>query len=408
MSNKVFRFYSFIIIYLCFTELSPDRLGFNPTISGWIINFLFLLLIYNCRKTLYSFFQGEYKVINILTLCYCLWMVFATYMNQKGSYADMYYNLLEDENLNLKISDIKVVFWKALRLFSIVLFIETCNYQQRANQFLRISFYTLLIYIIYLDIYTLLGYDRNIYGGKFIISYLNLYLAVIYYRLHPALKGRSLLIFLFLLCLTAYVGLYTKCSTIIIALIPFILLTLWRLMKKKVFLLYKPSVFLISLLICDGILFLFSSWILSFDFIETFIVDVLNEDMTLTGRLGIYETIGDVFYDSPYYGMGIGNYVGVAMVITGCANAQNGLINLFLEVGIIGCILFVFWLILLIKKASNYSNVSYPIIAFIYSELVVSMVEIPFSYLHFLIVSSFLLLYSKKDFSNRTNKNKLL
>lgn len=406
MSNKVFGFYSFIIIYLCFTELSPDRLGFNTTISGWIMNFLFLSLIYNCRKTLYSFFKGEYKTINIITLCYCLWMIFTTYMNQKGSHADWYYNLLDDENMNLKISSVKDVFWKAMRFFSIILFIETCNYQCRVNQFLRISFYTLLIYVIYIDIYTILGYDRNIYGGKFIISYLNLYLAVIYYRLYPTLKGKSLFIFLLLLCLTSYVGLYMKCSTIIVSLIPFVLLTLWRLMKKNVLWLYKPSVFLITLLICDGILFLFSSWILSFDFVESFIVDVLNEDMTLTGRLGIYDTIGEVFYDSPYYGMGVGNYMGVAMALTGCANAQNGLINLFLEVGIIGCILFVWWLILLIRKARNYSNVSYPIIIFIYAEFLVSMIEIPFSYIHFLIVSSFLLLYDKK--SILTSKNKPL
>ncbi len=375
-------------------ELTPQKLGFSPTIAGWMTNLIFLFIIYNCRSTLHNYFSGEYKVVNILTLCYCLWMIYSTFNNQTGSDAAMYMEQLKNKDLN--VLEVKVVFWKAMTLFTVVLFIETVCILQMVQAFLKIAFYVLFIYVIYLDLFMFTGHDRDMYGGKFIISYVHLYLVVIYYRLHPMLQNKSLYIYYALLVGTVYICLYMRCSTMMVALIPFFLLTIWKPLKKRKSRLYSLSFFLITLVICDGILFLFSSWLLSFKFVQTFIVDVLHEDLTLTGRLGIYGTIGEVFGDSPWYGMGIGNYLGVTMILTGCANAQNGIINLFLEVGVIGCALFICWLSQLIKKARLY-NVSYPIIAFIYAELVISMVEIPFSYMSFWIMSTFLLLHNKND-----------
>jgi len=395
MGKIVLGISSFVIAFFGITELTPLKLGLNPTIGGWITNFLFLFVIYNCRKTLFSFFRGEYRLINIFTVLYCIWIVFSSYKNQDGSDAALYMEQLSDYGIEGQITEVKRAFWISLKVFTTVLFFETISKNNQVEQFLKIAFYVVLIYTLFVDIYTFMGKDRNEYGGKFIVLYLNLYLTVIYFRLHPNLRNKSKLFFILFLSLTACVGLYTGCSTIIVTLIPFVFLTFCD--KKYFSFLYNPLFFLITLIICDGILFFFSSWLLSFDFVETFIVDVLNEDMTLTGRLGIYGTIGEVFYDSPWYGLGIGNYMGVSMVLTGCANAQNGIVNLFLEVGLVGCVIFVCWLMQLIKHAKRYRTVTYPIVAFVYAELVVSMVEIPFSYIAFLIMSSFLLLHSKSD-----------
>ena len=103
------------------------------------------------------------------------------------------------------------------------------------------------------------------------------------------------------------------------------------------------------------------------------IVDVLGEDMTLTGRLGIYAGVASLLEHIPLFGYGTGNSHLITMMNEIGPNAQNGLFNLIIEIGIVGVIVYMSILIIMIKKQSS-SILSYPILCFIYVMIVLSSV----------------------------------
>lgn len=108
------------------------------------------------------------------------------------------------------------------------------------------------------------------------------------------------------------------------------------------------------------------------------IVDVLGEDMTLTGRLRIYAGVVSSLEHIPLFGYGMGNSHLITMMNEIGSNAQNGLFNLIIEIGIVGVIVYMSILIIMIKK-QDASILSYPILCFIYVMIVLSSVEITFS-----------------------------
>ena len=87
---------------------------------------------------------------------------------------------------------------------------------------------------------------------------------------------------------------------------------------------------------------------------------------------------------------------------TGAYDAQNGLVDMFIQVGIIGCIAYFYILYKLFQQIKDRYVMVFPIIAFVYSTLVISMVEIPFKSVF--IVLSLLLLTEHISTNSQTKK----
>ena len=381
-----------IMCYLAFFDVNLFALGFSPTLTGQITNFLFGIAVLANYKNLKYVFSNSFKWINIFTIILCAIMVYSSYKNQDQ--LSSFYSLKYTQEI-----EPRHILWRGLKIFYCVYFMELVVKYNKITDFLHIVRTYLLFYCCVTTIVVFLGVNRDMWGGKFSICYIDVYLVIVHCLLtglKTAKDRRQLVILLFI---TTLVSLLTKCSTIIVALL---LIYAFTFFKISIFprILQKPLIMLLYLLFCSVVLFYFSSWALSFEIVQRFILDVLNEDLTLTGRLLIYEKIQEVFAENLWLGLGPGNYSMVAFFLTHCENAQNGLVNLFLEIGLLGVFAFITWLYLMFRNSCRNVN-AFPLVVFTYAWITISAVEIPFSYMSFYVMTAFFILFStSKKISN--------
>jgi O-antigen ligase len=383
---------SFLIFYIYFFR--GTYIGLNSTISGWLTNGCFLLLAVLLWNSYKHFWDKEYRVLNLAVLGYCVVSILSVEKNI--DYINSL-NVLDNEGFYITgQQSAKSVVYSSIGLVMSALFIERLVKWGKVNLLLKTLLVCIGILLIFVDIDALQHIVINddiegyLIGNKFNVCYLNLYFCAIYYMLHPKLDGFSKYWLLVFLAILVIVSAHTQCSTTIVGALTFIVLVfLVHGRFKKT--LSRPVPMLIALLVCDVAFFFFSTWFLQFDFIQDFIVNVLHEDMTLTGRLGIYLNIQDAFDESPWIGYGIGNSGIISRMYTGAYDAQNGMVDMFLQVGIVGCLLYVFILFMLFKQIRDRYECVFPTVVLVYSVIIISMVEIPFKHV-FLLLSFFLLI----------------
>lgn len=394
---------SFLIFYVFFFKATS--LGLSPTISGWLTNGCFLLLGLILLQDGNHFLDRQYRVLNISILAFAILSIISVYSNI--DYIGRL-NVLESEGFYMTgVQTIRQTVYKSLGLVFVAFFIERLVAKNQEKIFLESLFICIGLWLIVVDIdafnHKVIDDDIEGYliGNKFNVCYLNLYLCIIYYMLHPDLKGLSKVKLGLLLTLLMLISIHTQCSTTVMGCAVFIFLAYFVKGKFRL-VLSKPNTMLITLIICDIAFFFFSTWFLQFPIVQDLIVNVLNEDLTLTGRLLIYQNIQDAFSDSPWIGYGVGNSSIISRMYTGAYDSQNGLVDLFIQVGVLGCILYFLIIYLLMNKVGNKYNKVYPIIVMIYTFLIISMVEIPFGNLT-LLFCFFLLVANSKEANNCKN-----
>lgn len=375
------------VCYYAFFDYNLSLVGFNATTIGHVSNLLFCIVVILNYKSFKYLFADEYRWINLTTAVLCVIMVYSSYSNNNTLF-DFYSEDYESETTPNRI------LWRALKFFFSLFFIESVIIYKKSSSFLAIVRNYMIIYIFFLSIAVYAGGRTTIWGGKFSIFYINIYLCFIQWLI-SSLEGKKqnflgglIVVNMLFLC---YV---TECSTGILASCLLIFLFFTSSNKIKT-LLYNPGVMISYLMFCNIVLFFFSTWLLSISWMQDFITNVLKEDLTITGRLQIYESITDAFYEKPWFGLGPENYKMVALsYMTGCANAQNGIANLFLEIGLCGTVTFIFWLYLFFKHCVL-SLYSYPMVVFLYVFSTISSVEIPFSMVSFYVMIPMMLINKK-------------
>lgn len=390
MSNLKIIVSSFLIFYTYFFK--GTYIGLSPTVSGWIANGCFLLLAVLLWNSYKHFLDKKYRWLNLAVLTFCIISILSVKLNIG------YINSLwvtDDEGFYLTgPQSAKGVAYSSIGLVMSVLFIEALVWESKLEYFLKTLLVCIGIFLVFVDIdamqHVVVINDEiggYLIGNKFGVCYLNLYFCTFYYMLHPKLEGLSKWLLLLFVAILIMVSIHTQCSTTVMAAATFlVLIFLVHGRGKK--LLSKPFSFFLALVICDVAFFFFSTWFLQYDFVQDFIVNVLHEDMTLTGRLEIYLNIQDAFENSPWIGYGVGNSNIISRLYTGAYDAQNGLVDLFIQVGFIGCALYLLVLYELFQQIQDKYEYVFPIIVFAYTVLVISMVEIPFNHL-FLLISFF-------------------
>lgn len=239
-------------------------------------------------------------------------------------------------------------------------------------------------------------------GNKFRTCYYMLLLVcVLYSELKTVLKKNIYITVEFWIALTLsiLVAVYVKCSTAIICEALFLVfMVLPKTALKK--LLSRKTIFLV--LIVTGIVWGFLQIILQLPVVQHVVVGVLHKDIGLTGRFAIYNILSDIIYNNPMWGYGYGNSIIYSSTYGMIANAQNNLMQIIVDFGIIGLLLFINMFYFKLPE-SNEKKINYMCI-FIYLMLIAAIVEITFDFWFFVAL---FLSYFEADISNKQSKIKV-
>jgi len=75
--------------------------------------------------------------------------------------------------------------------------------------------------------------------------------------------------------------------------------------------------------------------------VQYIIVDVLHESIDLTSRMGIYEKMDIILNNDPMFGSALDNNYTVSVLISGAADVQNGILDIFVSYGWVGVAVFI-------------------------------------------------------------------
>lgn len=408
MKNNHILFFTIVIVWLLF--IPAYNIGINVTYNGWAQNAMIFAMLFYFRHGLFRFFTGQYKSFNIALVCYCIVCILSILLNA-DSISKYDTDLLSADGTIQSFEGVtspKRAMYMCASLLALTLFVEQLSILNKFAVFLRYLFYIFGIFLIYVDLdafsHTVIGEAIGGYvvGTKFQVCYYNLFFCILYYLRHPTLEKKieKLLLACFLIIMFL-AAIHTKCSTMVMgALVCFYLIFILSKNRRRII---TSGLFLVLLtIVIDLGMFFFTTWFLSFEIVQDFIVNVLHEDLTLTGRLGIFERIMEAFNSNLWVGYGYGNSALLSVYLQCGANPQNGLIEVFLNIGILGCLAFLSLLYFGMKHIDlRRWNMKYPIVVFLFTMILISSIEVPFDEIFIFFV--ILLLANKEDFEININ-----
>lgn len=231
-------------------------------------------------------------------------------------------------------------------------------------------------------------------GGKFTSAYMLIFFLMFYYinledSLTNKVRKRDKLKFIALSILCIVLCAFYQTATGIVAIISFCLIILFGKNILKIF--NYPFVVILFVVLSMVLIFLLSN-ILNVSFVKYIIVHILHEDLTLTGRLELYKLLLPLLRKASYFGFGYGSYVTTRLGYHGWYDSQNGLAEIILTYGYIGCISFLILIYTSIKKSKVYFE---PLNAVLLIFIIIAIIEVPFNSKFILLLA--ILMFSKKD-----------
>ena len=370
--------------------------------GSFLLSVIIFINLYNVRKYVFSA-QNKRLIILLLLLT-----ISTIYTSINVNNINVNSIVLHGTN-KLQYDNNGVAFGvtTALKVLLSFIFVQYIIARKYVDIFIKYLYYVLFFYIIISDMeIVLFGIQESgsgyFLGNKFTVSYLHLFFATIY-KVHQMISNSNHNYYVPLLFLALIVAIALHCSTSVVGVL---LLFVFHYFKNiRDFIVYNKLSFII--LITSSILFaFFYPYILQVPFIQYIIVNILGEDLTLTGRTYIYDAVLNVIELNPLWGMGIGNAYHLLSYLYGFPNAQNGFINLFLEQGIIGCSITMIITIYLITMQSKKkcSGITIPFICLTFTMIFLAFVEITID-LSFVFLLTLLLITDSdiKESIGRTN-----
>lgn len=234
-------------------------------------------------------------------------------------------------------------------------------------------------------------------GGKFPTAYMlifNLMLFLISWKGNKLLKSKYKKTIFFVLCLVdIIVCILIETATGVVAIALFFV---FMILPGKILKIVNKPVVLIMLIVGSMVFISSINIIISLPIVQSLIVNVLHEDLSLTGRMQLYELLFPLMMKSGLWGGGYGSYVATRLGYHGWYNAQNGLAEIILTYGFLGAgsfLLMVFTVSL--KSKEQIKPLNSALLVFI----IIAIVEIPFN-------MSFVLLLALIMMSNCKNIGK--
>ena len=216
-----------------------------------------------------------------------------------------------------------------------------------------------------------LANDSNyLLGNKFQVSYFHILLLAFYMYYVKDKKDKKNVVFKTIFAVLAIcICLYTECTTALIgALLFLIIYVATKNNHKKI----KPIFIMVLLIVSCSILILFSN-IVHLKPIEYIIVNLLHEDITLTGRTYIYDNIFSVIGNKWLLGYGYGNSYDIMFEQLHLPNTQNALLEYWLDSGILGVTLL---LVLIYNIFKDYNKNINSIVIYLYVFSILGCIEV--------------------------------
>ena len=386
---------TFIMFWLLFfpTQIVID----NSTYNGWVKNVFILYMLFTFRNKIPKMFKGEFRWFNRSIVSYCLIMILSIIMNKDtiGYYET---SRLKDgeEQFFIGVVSPKATIYYSLSIIAASFFIEELVRKNQVQVFINILYKLSILLFIWsnIDAFSHTVVDNKIggylLGNKFHVCYYNLFVCALYGLKHPTLTMKEKYLLLTLIVITFAASIHTQCSTMIVGSVIFAA-TLFFSPKSLRNKLSSGSFIIALIIVADLGFFFFTTWILQFAIVQDFIVNVLHEDLTLTGRLMIFENIMEAFNNNIWFGYGYGNSNLISVYYMCGENPQNGLIEVFLNIGIVGCLTF----FMVIYNACKFVRIDhyykYPTLVYLFTMIVISTIEVPFQKI-FIFVTMLLLL----------------
>lgn len=315
----------------------------------------FLFLIYSCKK----------KMLLNVSLMFCASVILSSIVATiRGNYG--FRNLLDS-------------LLYALTFYDLYTFSALCKQKGYSDRLIDCMYNMNLIYCILTIIsVAMVGIDNNsnnaayFFGNKFTSSYLFILLISLYGASHDMSNKKNKITLFTIFCFSILFSLYVECATATITLAALFVIYL---MPEKIKRLVVKERYVVIALILSAVVIIWIEAILKIDFINRLVTDFFHKSYTLTGRLEIYGSyLAGVIKGSLWTGYGYSN--SVMMDLTGVyANAQNGLLEIFVSFGILGVIVLVFTVYYCFKHGEKGNSIFYLSLV-VYGMIIAAIFEI--------------------------------
>ncbi len=389
MGKYQFKILCVIVFQACFGTVGDGALDRYISV---ILSLTALLILFINTKFKYC---QKYKKINGIVFIYCLYNAINSILSVNVDLSNLQ-RIMTNTNIDYEPVSIFTGISYGLKIMLLFLFIQYSNVTQRLSLLFKTFCILFCLLLTINDVLMLVnGLDPNgsgyLLGNKFQVAYMHYWGLLLYILKNSYDKKLKIRKMYYGIGFCAIISIIVQCTTALIgSIILFYFLSRWNKTHKWI---YNPLFALLFLLICSSFFFIFSN-ILDNSFVQYILVDILNEDPTLTGRMGIYQSLIGFLSLGSIWGYGLGNSHFILAYLFGVANAQNGILDVWIEQGLIGTFLFLCILFILIKhiEKNSYKLFTYPILAFIYTYIYLSSVEITLG-INFMLLLAFLLPY---------------
>lgn len=258
-----------------------------------------------------------------------------------------------------------------------------------AINYFQIMFFLFFVLCLFNDIFLILNINFETYllGNKFAVAYYHLLLVMslagmLVEEQKDSLKlwMENIIVFVFVI-FSVFISLLVDTNTGMIGILIFAILYFLPNFIKRI--LANSVISCIVLYLLSGTILLWD-YILSIDIVQEIIVEVLHRSLSLTGRLGIYKILYGLYIQRPLIGWG---YETNIVQESFYGNAQNGIVHLAIQYGVIGVICFTFLIFWILKQNDSSRKAMTVVVSAMYAFFVMSTVEIVFSNIFFIVLA---------------------
>ena len=401
MNERFLLLTSLLLFHSIFVYLD-DGSGIGRIIQAMSTVALIALLLVKRKYKLLP----QFKTINRLVVIYCIGLFVISYLSK-----DINMNSLDSLRLgnkeDLRLSSYTLGILQALSVLTSFIYIEYLSSINKTEILFRTFYKVSLFYIIISDLVFLvigsIGEQGYLIGNKFSLCYMHI-LCYVFYYIYSYKRNviPNKCISIMLIIMTLLMSILAECTTTLLGML--VIVFLFNTKRRFGFILFKLKTYVIILSL--GVLFIFFySFILDIQIVQDFIVNILHEDITLNGRTEIYDALIPILSVRPLWGVGVGNSHWVLAYLLGVANAQNGLVNLYIEEGLTCTVLYLLIFISVFKyvKDKIAHSFSYPLLCYILFFFIVGLVEITIDN-KLLVVISFLIAYDYNKYNHICQK----
>lgn len=278
-------------------------------------------------------------------------------------------------------------------LFFYIIYSSGKKNQGRVNVIIKNN---LIFYTGILDFFVLITWGKGLgglpeavylLGNKFMVSYFHMALLALIIDEHEKKNNATAFKVVLFSVYSVIICRIADTTTGVLGII-FILL-FWFMVNKKlnIYKLSSNPIVVIIFFLGSNAIFLLSNIIINNSVISNFLLKYSHTNTLLSGRLPMYKIVMNAISTNWVWGYGI-NY-DIVQTTLSFGNAQNGLLKMILDYGVVGTVAFITIIFFAFKKSrkSCQVKVNVGIISFIYGMLFCSLVEINLDALFFLFLA---------------------